>query len=51
MKKSELYKYAQCAVIDAHLTNSTKLDILRELFFQEDMALCAEKHEEKSDRE
>lgn len=38
LRKSELYKYAQCAVIEcSHLTNDSKLDILRELMLQEDL--------------
>lgn len=38
LRKSELYKYAQCAVIECnHLTNDSKLEILRELMLQEDL--------------
>ncbi len=50
MKTSELYKYAQCAVIDAHLTNTTKLEILRVLFKDEDSALYWEKQAEKKEK-
>lgn len=48
MKKSEMYKYAQCAVVDIanHLTTLTKLEILRELMAQEDLALFVESQEE-----
>ena len=49
MKKSEIYKYAQCAVIDAHLTNETKLEILRELILQEDVWKSCDKEKEKAE--
>lgn len=48
MKKSEMYKYAQCAVVDVpNLTTLTKLEILRELMDKEDVALFCEKQEAK----
>ena len=48
MKKSEIYKYAQCAVLECpELHTTTKLDILRELMKDEDMELYTEKQEEK----
>ncbi len=44
MKKSEMYKMAQCAVVDVpNLTTLTKLEILRELMAKEDLALFTEK--------
>jgi hypothetical protein len=49
MKKSEIYKYAQCAVIDAHLTNETKLAILRELILQEDVWKNMDRKEDKAE--
>lgn len=48
MKKSEMYKYAQCAVVDVpNLTTLTKLEILRVLMEQEDLALFVEDQEKK----
>ena len=48
MKKSEMYKYAQCAVVDVpNLTTLTKLEILRELMKQEDVERFCEEREEK----
>jgi hypothetical protein len=48
MKKSEIYKYAQCAVVDVpNLTTLSKLEVLRELMSQEDLALFCEKQEEE----
>ena len=48
MKKSEMYKYAQCAVVDVpNLTTLSKLEILRELMAKEDVALFVEEQEEK----
>ena len=53
MKASELYKYAQGAVVECdQLTIPTKLEILRVLFKDEDSALYWEKKaEEKSEDE
>lgn len=53
MKKSELYQYAQCAVVDTpNLTTLTKLDILRLLFADEDLELYKErKAEEEAKKE
>ena len=48
MKKSEIYKAVQCAVINhAPFTAHEKLEILRELMAAEDIAIWSEKHEEK----
>ncbi len=50
MKKSLMYEYAQCAVVDSpNLTTPTKLEILRELMRREDLELYSEKQEEKSE--
>ena len=52
MKKSEIYKYAQGAVIECdQLAVPTKLAILRELIAQEDLALFCEEQEEKENAE
>lgn len=53
MKKSDLYQYAQCAVVDSpNLTTLTKLDILRLLFADEDLELYKErKAEEEAKKE
>lgn len=53
MKKSELYQYAQCAVVDSpNLTTLTKLDILRLLFADENLELYKErKAEEEAKKE
>lgn len=51
MKKSEMYKYAQCAVVDVpNLTTLTKLEILRVLMEQEDVALYVEEQEAKKQK-
>lgn len=48
MKKSEIYKAAQCAVLaHAGMKETTKLEILRELMAKEDLALFTEKKEEE----
>lgn len=48
MKKSELYRYAQGAVLVCDdLAIPTKLEILRELFDKEDVAKFCEKQEEE----
>ena len=48
MKKSEIYKLAQCAVLESiTLDTYTKLDILHELISDENLALFAEKQNEK----
>ena len=49
MKKSQLYFNLQHVVLNAgnELMNSTKLEMLRELFTQEDLAKFAEEQEEK----
>ena len=47
MKRSEIYKLAQHAVLrDASLTNTNKLEIIRELQDKEETALYVEKKEE-----
>lgn len=52
LKKSELYKYAQGAVVECdQLTIPTKLEILRELMAGEDLALFCEKQEEEREAE
>lgn len=46
MKKSELYRYAQGAVLECdQLTVQTRLEILRELMSKEDIALFTESKE------
>ena len=46
MKKSEIYRQAQCAVIAVtFISVEEKLDILHELFNQEDLAKFCEEHE------
>ena len=48
MKKSEIYKLAQVAVLEScHVSYGTKLEILRELIDKEDVAKFVEQHEEK----
>ena len=48
MKKSVIYRLAQLAVLDSQCFNdSNKLEILRELIAQEDLALFVEKQEEE----
>lgn len=48
MKKSEIYKTAQCVVIDNQLLRTTdKLEILRELMDAENLAKYSETQEEK----
>lgn len=47
MKKSQIYNWAQCAVLEANnLTTPTKLEMLRELMNAEDLALYTEKEAE-----
>lgn len=45
MKKREIYKLAQVAVIESELPGYTKLEILRELMQQEDLARYCEEQE------
>ena len=46
MKKSEMFKIAQMAVVDSHKINvEDKLEILRELMDKEDLAKYVEKKE------
>lgn len=48
MKTSEIYKLAQHAVLrDASLTNTNKLEIIRELQDREETALYIEKKKEQ----
>lgn len=48
MKKSEIYRLAQGAVVLCHdLCVADKLNVLRELISQEDLALYCEEREEK----
>jgi hypothetical protein len=52
MKKSDIYRLAQGAVVLNHdLCISDKLNILRELIAQEDLALYVEKKKEKESAE
>lgn len=52
MKKSESFKFAQVAVIEHQLMPThTKLEVLRLLMKEEDMALFMEKGKEKETRE
>lgn len=47
-KTSWIYRMAQMAVLESNsLTEFNKLEILRELIAQEDLALFAEKREEE----
>lgn len=45
MKKSEIYKMAQIAVLNSGLPGNNKLEILRELMDKEDVALFVEERE------
>ena len=46
MKKSELYKFAQlCVVRDTEINGSLKLEIIRELQHEEEIALYVEKRD------
>lgn len=45
MKKSVIYHMAQIAVLGSGLLQSDKLQVLRELMSQEDVALYCEKRE------
>ena len=47
MKKSEIYNLAQCTVLNSGLRNETKLEVLRELMSQEDLAIFCEEQEVK----
>jgi RNA-binding protein YlmH len=47
MKKSEIYRAAQAAVIRSDFLCGIKLEILRELIDKEDVALFVEEREEK----
>lgn len=48
MKKSEIYKAAQMAVLkDEKLSNEAVLEVLKELMDKEDTALFVEKREEQ----
>lgn len=47
MKKSEIYRLAQVAVLAQPLTDSVKITVLRELMVQEDLAKFCEQQEEK----
>lgn len=51
MKKSLIYKCAQHAVLETNgLSDSNKLEVLRELIAQEDLALFIEKQEEEEQK-
>lgn len=45
MKKSQIFRLAQIAVLSGNLPNADKLEILRELFDKEDLALFVEEQE------
>lgn len=50
MKKSELYRGLQNTVLnDTTIPNSTKIEALRELFTQEDLAKFSEEQEAKAE--
>ena len=50
MKKSEIYKKAQVSIVtDPNLNPMEMLEILRELFQKEDVALFTEKEKEKAE--
>ena len=52
MKKSVIFRLAQHAVLQScHLPDSDKLEVLRELIVQEDLALFVEKKEEQEKAE
>lgn len=52
MKKSEIYRLAQYAVINSpSMQAETKAEILRELMDKEDVALFVERQEEKEKNE
>ena len=52
MKKSNIYKLAQRSVLrDDRLPEEVKLGIIRELQYEEKIALMLEKEEEKEDAE
>ena len=52
MKNSEMFKYAQCAVIECkNMTNTSKLELLRFLMAKEDFELFLEEHTEKEKAE
>ena len=51
MKKSEIYKVAQVAVLrDQSLSAITRLEVLRVLTKEEDLALFVEKEKEKKEQ-
>lgn len=51
MKKSDIYKFAQSAVLEyCGLSKCTKLEILRELMEKEDSALYWEEQEKKENK-
>lgn len=45
MKKSHIFRLAQIAVLNANLPNADKLEVLRELFHEEDLAKYVEEQE------
>ena len=50
MKKSLMYEYAQCAVLESpNLTTLTKLEVLRELMAREDTAKFVEQQEKANE--
>ena len=50
MKKSEIYKAAQWAVVDSQMRNTIKLEILRVLMQDEDLAIYVEAEEQKKEQ-
>ena len=52
MKKSELFKLAQVAVVESnHMAAHIKLEVLRVLMAQEEIHKTCEKHEETKESE
>jgi hypothetical protein len=48
MKKSQIYNWAQCAVLESNnITTLSKIEMIRELISAEDLALYSEAQEEK----
>ena len=51
MKRSEIYKMAQIAVLESPFSGYDKLEILRELMEEEKLALfCEERKKENKDK-
>ena len=50
MKKSELYRLAQIAVLSASFSENMKLEVLKALMSDEDMAKLLEKREDEKEK-